>query len=74
MRKNRMHGYSSCNCINCSVAFAYLTHETVVNLSGPVITATSSGYTKEVDDIFKMLSPPIMTFITNLPAIEGTVA
>jgi hypothetical protein len=33
-----------------------------------------SGYTKEVDDIFKMLSPPIMTFITNLPAIEGTVA
>lgn len=40
-------------------------------IKGPVITATSSGYTKEVDDIFKMLSPPIMSFITNLPAIEG---
>ncbi|KAM0883965.1 hypothetical protein ACQ4PT_031294 [Festuca glaucescens] len=40
-------------------------------IKGPVIAATSSGYTKEVDDIFKMLSPPIMSFITNLPAIEG---
>ncbi|XBI24799.1 hypothetical protein VPH35_049851 [Triticum aestivum] len=36
-----------------------------------VISATSSGYTKEVDEIFKMLSPPLMSFITNLPAIEG---
>uniref|UniRef100_A0ACD5XRS7 Uncharacterized protein n=1 Tax=Avena sativa TaxID=4498 RepID=A0ACD5XRS7_AVESA len=40
-------------------------------IKGPVIAATSSGYTKEVDEIFKMLSPPIMSFITNLPAIEG---
>lgn len=40
-------------------------------MKGPVISTTSSGYTKEVDEIFKMLSPPIMSFITNLPAIEG---
>ncbi|VAH72485.1 unnamed protein product [Triticum turgidum subsp. durum] len=40
-------------------------------MKGPVISATSSGYTKEVDEIFKMLSPPLMSFITNLPAIEG---
>ncbi|XP_015698786.1 cleavage stimulation factor subunit 77 isoform X2 [Oryza brachyantha] len=34
-------------------------------------STTSSGYTKEIDEILKRLSPQMMSFITNLPAIEG---
>lgn len=41
------------------------------HMKGPVFSGTSSGYTKDVEEIFKMLSPPMMSFITNLPAIEG---
>lgn len=40
-------------------------------LSGPDFSTTASGYTKEIDEILKRLSPQMMSFITNLPAIEG---
>ncbi|CAO2205155.1 unnamed protein product [Urochloa humidicola] len=34
-------------------------------------SAATSGYTKEVEDTLKMLSPATASFIKNLPAIEG---
>ncbi|KAL6841494.1 hypothetical protein ACP4OV_028637 [Aristida adscensionis] len=40
-------------------------------MKGAELSATASGYTKEVDDILKMLSPQAMSFVKNLPAIEG---
>lgn len=39
--------------------------------TGPEFAATSSGYTKEVEDMLKVLSPMMVSFIKNLPAIEG---
>jgi hypothetical protein len=40
--------------------------------TGPEFAATSSGgYTKEVEDMLKVLSPSMVSFIKNLPAIEG---
>ncbi|CAO2161573.1 unnamed protein product [Urochloa humidicola] len=38
---------------------------------GTEFSATTSGYTKEVEDTLKMLSPATASFIKNLPAIEG---
>ncbi|XP_052139476.1 cleavage stimulation factor subunit 77 isoform X2 [Oryza glaberrima] len=40
-------------------------------MKGPDFSTTASGYTKEIDEILKRLSPQMMSFITNLPAIEG---
>jgi len=40
-------------------------------MKGPEFAATSSGYTKEVEDMLKVLSPMMVSFIKNLPAIEG---
>ncbi|KAG8049034.1 hypothetical protein GUJ93_ZPchr0009g1111 [Zizania palustris] len=40
-------------------------------MKGPDFSTTSSGYTKEVEEILKMFSPQMTSFITNLPAIEG---
>ncbi|XP_066364490.1 cleavage stimulation factor subunit 77 isoform X3 [Miscanthus floridulus] len=40
-------------------------------MKGPEFAATSSGYTKEVEDMLKVLSPSVVSFIKNLPAIEG---
>ncbi|KAL5205201.1 hypothetical protein ABZP36_033410 [Zizania latifolia] len=40
-------------------------------IKGPDFSTTSSGYTKEVEEILKRLSPQMTSFITNLPAIEG---
>jgi len=44
---------------------------TVDSWTGPEFAATSSGYTKEVEDMLKVLSPSMVSFIKNLPAIEG---
>ncbi|CAO2175091.1 unnamed protein product [Urochloa humidicola] len=38
---------------------------------GTEFSATTSGYTKEVEDTLKMLPPATASFIKNLPAIEG---
>ncbi|CAL4952381.1 unnamed protein product [Urochloa decumbens] len=38
---------------------------------GTEFSAATSGYTKEVEDTLKMLSPATASFIKNLPAIEG---
>lgn len=40
-------------------------------MKGPEFAATSSGYTKEVEATLKVLSPSMVSFIKNLPAIEG---
>jgi len=40
-------------------------------MKGPEISPATSGYTKEVEDMLKMLSPSTTSFIKNLPAIEG---
>ncbi|RLN22656.1 cleavage stimulation factor subunit 77 [Panicum miliaceum] len=40
-------------------------------MKGPEFSAATSGYTKEVEDMLKMLSPSTTSFIKNLPAIEG---
>ncbi|TVU34518.1 hypothetical protein EJB05_16353 [Eragrostis curvula] len=41
-------------------------------MKGPEFSASApSGYTKEVEEILKMLPPSTMSFIKNLPAIEG---
>jgi len=38
--------------------------------TGPEFAATGSGYTKEVEDMLKVLSPWMVSFIKNLPAIK----
>ena len=38
--------------------------------TGPEFAATGSGYTKEVEDMLKVLSPWMVSFIKNLPAIN----
>ena len=43
---------------------------TVDSWTGPEFAATSSGYTKEVEDMLKVLSPWMVSFIKNLPAIK----
>jgi hypothetical protein len=48
-----------------------IVEDIIVDLSGPEFSAATSGYTKEVEDMLKMLSPSTMSFIKNLPAIEG---
>ncbi|RLM92057.1 cleavage stimulation factor subunit 77 [Panicum miliaceum] len=48
-----------------------IVEDIIVDLSGPEFSAATSGYTKEVEDMLKMLSPSTTSFIKNLPAIEG---
>ena len=48
-----------------------IVEDIIVDLSGPEISPATSGYTKEVEDMLKMLSPSTTSFIKNLPAIEG---
>ncbi|XP_062232368.1 cleavage stimulation factor subunit 77 [Phragmites australis] len=40
-------------------------------MKGPEFSASTSGYTKDVEETLKMLSSSTMSFIKNLPAIEG---
>jgi cleavage stimulation factor subunit 3 len=49
-----------------------LSSSLIIDLPGSDFSGGTGGYTKEVDEILKMLTPSTMSFVKNLPAIEGT--
>lgn len=56
----------------CHAPFSNATGSEAASTSASGSSLVGSGL-KSFDDILKVISPTLMAFITNMPAVEGTI-